>query len=180
MGKIQTGPFTSERLEKINNKRFHQIKDLFHKASFQIEKIALEEDIDTIIIGQNKDWKQHSNLGKRNNQSFTTIPHSLLIQMITYKAEKHGIKVILTEESYTSKASFFDHDEISVYDQHHKRNLFSGKRIKRGLYLSKNREVINADVNGAANIMRKVFKDAFHPSISSIEPLRRPIPLVIK
>ncbi|CEI80754.1 putative transposase [Oceanobacillus oncorhynchi] len=131
------GPFTSKRLEKISQKRFLQIKDLFHKASFQIVKIALEEDIGTIIIGQNKDWKQHAAIGKRNNQSFTAIPHSLLIQMITYEAEKHGITVMLTEESYTSKASFLDNDEIPIYDQKSQSVVFSGKRIKRGLYLSK-------------------------------------------
>ncbi len=99
----------------------------------------MEEDIDTIIIGQNKDWKQHAAIGKRNNQSFTAIPHSLLIQMITYKAEKHGITVMLTEESYTSKASFLDNDEIPIYDQKSQSVVFSGKRIKRGLYLSKMR-----------------------------------------
>ncbi|GAA0342449.1 hypothetical protein GCM10008931_37250 [Oceanobacillus oncorhynchi subsp. oncorhynchi] len=73
------GPFTSKRLKKISQKRFLQIKDLFHKASFQILEIALKEDIDTIIIGQNKEWKQHATMGKKNNQSFTAIPHSLLI-----------------------------------------------------------------------------------------------------
>ncbi|WP_080873715.1 RNA-guided endonuclease InsQ/TnpB family protein [Oceanobacillus timonensis] len=174
------GSFTSKRLEKISRKRFLQIKDLFHKASFQILKIALEEDIDTIIIGKNKDWKQHVTIGKRNNQSFTNIPHSLLIQMITYKAEKHGITVVLTEESYTSKASFLDNDDIPVYGQKHKIAVFSGKRIKRGMYLSKNQERIHADVNGAANIMRKIFKDAFHHDFASIDALRRPVSLIVK
>ncbi|MCT1902186.1 RNA-guided endonuclease InsQ/TnpB family protein [Oceanobacillus sojae] len=174
------GTFTSKRLEQISHKRFLQIKDLFHKASFQIVKIALEEDIDTIIIGQNKDWKQYATMGKRNNQSFTSLPHTLLIQMITYKAEKQGITVLLTEESYTSKASFLDNDDIPVYGQKNKNAVFSGKRIKRGLYLSKKCERINADVNGAANIMRKVFKDAFHHSFSSIEALQRPLSLTIK
>uniref|UniRef100_UPI00403F2F7F zinc ribbon domain-containing protein n=1 Tax=Oceanobacillus sp. FSL K6-3682 TaxID=2921503 RepID=UPI00403F2F7F len=124
--------------------------------------------------------KQHAAMGKRNNQSFIVIPHTLLIQMITYKAEKHGITVLLTEESYTSKASFLDNDDIPVYGQKNKNAVFSGKRIKRDLYLSKNRERINADVNGAANIIRKVFEDAFHHSFSNIEALRRPVPLIIK
>jgi putative transposase len=100
------GQFTSKRLEKINLKRFNQIKDLFHKASYQVEQIALEEDIDTIIIGQNNDWKQNSDMGKRNNQSFTSIPHSLLIQMIKYKAERHGIRVLITEESHFKSELF--------------------------------------------------------------------------
>jgi putative transposase len=174
------GPFTSKRLEKINQKRFNQIKDLFHKASHYVEKIALEEDIDTIIIGQNKDWKQNLNMRKKNNQSFTAIPHSLFIQMITYKAERHGIRVILTEESYTSKASFLDNDEIPVYGEDDSKKSFSGKRIKRGLYRSKNGTFINADVNGATNIMRKVFPKAFDEAISCIKSLLQPIPLVLK
>lgn len=178
--KPKEGPYTSKRLEEVNNKRIYQIKDLFHKASFQLEKIALEEDIDTIIIGKNKDWKQNSGFGKRNNQSFVSIPHNLLIQMITYKAERHGIIVILTEESYTSKASFLDSDEIPIYGENNKRTSFSGKRIKRGIYQSKKGKIINADVNGAANIMRKVFKNAFNNNFSSIEPLLRPIALVVK
>ncbi|OZU89375.1 transposase [Virgibacillus indicus] len=173
-------PFTSKRLEKINNKRWNKIKDLFHKVSHQMIKIALEEDIDTIIIGRNKDWKQHANMGKRNNQSFSTIPHSLLIKMITYKAQEHGIHVMLTEEAYTSQASFLDQDEIPVYDNNTKRNLFSGKRIKRGLYRSKDGQIIHADVNGAANIMRKVFKDAFHHTFFNMETLKRPIVLKVK
>ncbi len=170
------GPFTSKRLEKINNKRFNQMKDLFHKASCQIEQMALEEDIDTIIIGQNKDWKQNSNMGKKNNQSFVSIPHSLLIQMITYKAERHGIKVIVTEESYTSKASFLDNDEIPVYSENDSKKSFSGKRIKRGLYRSKNGTLLNADVNSAANIMRKVFEKAF----TCVDSLFQPTSSILK
>ena len=122
---------------------------MFHKASHIVEKVALEEDIATIIIGQNKDWKQNSNMGKKNNQSFVLIPHSLLIQMIKYKAERLGIGVQLTEESYTSKASFLHNDNIPVYGEDDSKKLLSGKRIKRGLYRSKNGTLINADVNGA-------------------------------
>lgn len=174
------GQFTSKRIDKINLKRFYQIKDLFHKSSFLIEKIALEEDIDTIVIGQNKDWKQKSNMGKKNNQEFTTIPHSLLIQMITYKAERHGIKVIVTEESYTSKASFLDNDEIPVYGDNDGEKSFSGIRIKRGLYRSKNGTMLNADVNGATNIMRKVFSKAFEEQSSFISALLQPLSVVLK
>lgn len=174
------GPFTSKRLEKINNKRFNQIKNLFHKASHHIEKIALEENIDTIIIGQNKDWKQNSNMGKKNNQSFVSIPHSLLIQMITYKAERHGIKVMVIEESYTSKASFLDNDDIPVYGKNDSKKSFSGKRIKRGLYRSKDQTNINADVNGAANIMRKVFEKAFQEPVSSFKTFLQPESLILK
>lgn len=174
------GQFSSRRLEKINNKRFNQIKDLFHKASNQIEKIALEEDVDTIIIGQNKDWKQNSDMGKKNNQSFTTIPHSLLIQMIKYKAQRNGIRVLITEESYTSKASLLDNDDIPVYGEGDSKKSFSGKRIKRGLYRSKDGVIMNADVNGSANIMRKVFNNAFKEPFSNVISLLQPQTLVLK
>ncbi|MBO1005712.1 RNA-guided endonuclease InsQ/TnpB family protein, partial [Pseudogracilibacillus auburnensis] len=174
------GPYTSKRLEKISHKRFNQIKDLFHKASHQITNIALEEDIDTIIIGQNKDWKQNSKMGKRNNQSFTTIPHQLLIQMIEYKAQRHGIKVIKTEESYTSNASFLDHDDIPVYGGNDLEKSFSGKRVKRGLYQSKNGIIVNADVNGAGNIMRKIFPKAFEEPFACVEMLLRPTSIILK
>jgi putative transposase len=174
------GQFSTKRLEKINHKRFNQMKDLFHKASCLIEKIALDEDIDTIIIGQNKEWKQNTNMGKKNNQSFVSIPHSLLIQMITYKAERNGIQVILTEESYTSKASFLDNDEIPIYGEANSKMLFSGKRIKRGLYRSKNGTVLNADVNGAGNIMKKVFPKAFDEALLCLEIILKPISVVLK
>ncbi|WP_188455644.1 zinc ribbon domain-containing protein, partial [Virgibacillus oceani] len=124
-------------------------------------------------------WKDHSNMGKRNNQTFTTIPHRLLVQMITYKVERHGIKVIMTEESYTSQASFLDYDDIPVYGEENNKS-FSGKRVKRGLYRSKNGTHMNADVNGAANIMKKVFRDAFKESFACTETLLHPISVTLK
>lgn len=153
------GPFTSKRLERLSQKRHRKLKDIFHKASNRIIQIALEEEVDTIIIGSNKDWKQNSNIGKKNNQSFVSIPHSMLMEMLTYKAEGHGIRVLKAEESYTSKASFLDEDDIPVYEEGAKQ-AFSGRRIKRGLYRSKNGVFVNADVNGSANIMRKHTKKA--------------------
>ncbi|MGP7816328.1 RNA-guided endonuclease InsQ/TnpB family protein [Niallia sp. 01092] len=152
--KTNEGPFTSKRLEKLHQKRNLKLKDVFHKASYHIVKAAVEENVSTIFIGQNKDWKQEINIGKSNNQSFVHIPHSMLINMITYKAAEYGIKVIVTEESYTSKASFLDGDEIPTYEKG-KKYSFSGKRIKRGLYRTKKKILLNADVNGAANIMKK-------------------------
>ena len=149
------GPFTSKKLERLHQKRHLKIKDIFHKASSEVLKMALEENIHTIIIGKNKDWKQDINMGKRNNQSFISIPHRLFITMIEYKAAEHGIKVMVTEESYTSKASFLDHDEIPTYGDCEGKKQFSGKRLKRGLYRSGHGWLINADVNGAANILKK-------------------------
>ncbi len=165
--KTNEGPFTSKRLEKLYQTRFLKIKDIFHKASFRIVKMAVEENISTIIIGQNKGWKQEVNIGKRNNQAFVHIPHSLLINMIKFKAAEHGIEVVVTEESYTSKASYLDGDEIPVYEKG-KTHSFSGKRIKRGLYRSKNNLLLNADVNGAANIMKKAIRRLQYKNIENI------------
>ena len=98
----------------------------------------------------NKEWKQEIKLGK-NNQKFVEIPFDILIDMITYKAKDKGIDVITTEESYTSKCSFFDNEEMCHHDQ------YQGKRIKRGLFRTSDRKTINSDVNGALNIIRKVI-----------------------
>ncbi|WP_082797541.1 RNA-guided endonuclease InsQ/TnpB family protein [Neobacillus drentensis] len=159
------GPFTTKRLEHLHQNRFLKIKDVFHKASNIVVKLALEENIHTIIIGQNKGWKQEVNIGKRNNQTFVHIPHRLFIEMVKYKAEQQGIQVYVSEESYTSKASFLDGDEIPTYGENNEKKIFSGRRIKRGLYRSKHGLLINADVNGAANIMKKAVcrlkKDSF-------------------
>ena len=106
-----------------------------------------------VIIGNNTDWKNGINLGRRNNQNFVNIPYSKFINQLTYKCQLLGITVITREESYTSKASFLDYDEIPNYNDETKPK-FSGKRIKRGLYRSTTRK-INADVNGAYNIMAK-------------------------
>ena len=100
--------------------------------------------------------------------------------MIIYKAERHGIKVIVTEESYTSKASFLDNDEIPVYGKNDTKKSFSGKRIKRGLYRTTDGTTINADVNGAGNIMRKVFPKAFDEAFLSLTSLLRPKSFVLK
>src|SRR5690606_25595107 len=132
-----------------------RIKDLFHKTSYHIVKLAVEQGIGTIIIGRNPGWKQESNIGLRNNQSFCYLPHQRLIEMITYKAAAQGIKVELTEEAFTSKASFLDGDPLPSYGDKGEWS-FSGKRIHRGVYQSI-KGFIHADVNGAANIMRKVF-----------------------
>ena len=158
--KTNEGSFTSKRLEKLHQSRGLKLKDIFHKTSYLIVKTAVEEDISVIVIGQNKDWKQEINIGKRNNQSFVHIPHNMLINMITYKAAEYGMKVEVTEESYTSKASFLDDDHIPTYEKG-KKHSFSGKRMKRGLYKTKKEVLLNADVNGGANIMKKAVLRLF-------------------
>jgi len=165
----RTGVHTSKRLERLHRKRHRRIKDLFHKASRLIVKLAVEQHIGTIVIGHNDGWKQSSAIGRRNNQSFCHIPHQKFIAMIQYKAAEQGIAVLLTEEAYTSKASFLDHDPLPRYGEEGRRT-FSGKRVHRGLYASI-RGLIHADVNGAANIMRKVFPNVFAKNTDGIEGL---------
>ncbi|WP_214629491.1 RNA-guided endonuclease InsQ/TnpB family protein [Paenibacillus agaridevorans] len=163
------GAFTSKQLERLHLKRHRRINDLFHKASHHIIKLAVEQRIGTIVIGHNDGWKQEAAMGRRNNQSFCHIPHQMLIDMIQYKAEEQGIVVILIEEAYTSKASFLDQDSLPCYDEG-RTVTFTGKRICRGLYQSP-KGWIHADVNGAANIMRKVFPNVTPQGANGIEGL---------
>jgi putative transposase len=145
---------TGTKQQQLTNKRNKKIKDFFHKTSQKIIEYCLLNDIGTIVIGYNPDWKQSSHLGKRNNQNFVTIPFSKLIQQLEYKAEAQGITIIKQEESYSSKCSFLDNESI----KHHKKYL--GSRITCGLFKSKTGIIINADVNGAYNIMKKAFLNA--------------------
>ena len=167
--KPQEGNFHSVKLVKLDSARYRQFNDFFHKVSFNIVKLAIKNNIDTIVIGKNVGWKQKIELGKRTNQNFVQIPHSLLIELITYKAKAEGISVIVTEESYTSQASFLDEDIIPTYKLgNNKTHIFSGKRLKRGIYRTKNKTLLNADVNGAANILRKVVPKAFANGIAAV------------
>ncbi|MCQ4366010.1 transposase, partial [Mycobacterium gordonae] len=167
--KPHEGLHTSKRLERLHRKRHRRIKDLFHKASHHIVRLAAEQGIGTIIIGQNTGWKQASGMGRQNNQTFCHLPHRQLIFMIQYKAAEKGITVMLTEEAYTSKASFLDQDPLPRFDEPVPA-AFSGKRIHRGLYASP-AGLIHADVNGAANIMRKVFPNVAAKRTDGIEGL---------
>lgn len=131
-----------------------------HKVTKKIVFWCVAEDVSNIVIGKNKGWKQKSNIGKVNNQNFIQIPHALLINYIKTLAEKIGMQVVETDESYTSKASFVDMDQIPTYKKDvNITYLFSGSRVKRGLYKDSLGNIINADLNGAGNIMRKVISD---------------------
>ena len=133
-----------------------------HKVSSDIIKYCVTHKIGTIVMGKNEGWKQGSNISKVNNQTFVSIPFNKLQQMISYKAERAGITVIVQEESYTSKASFLDSDIIPTYQKGVDTNyIFSGVRKPRGLYKSSNGTIINSDLNGAANILRKAIPTAF-------------------
>ena len=162
MGKSQNeGQFSSKRLERIDANRHAFFKDYFHKASKLILAYCKENGIDTIVIGKNANWKKDVQLRKSDKQNFISIPYNRFIETLTYKAHAMGILVVLTEESYTSKASFIDGDYMPTYGVDDDKVSFSGRRIKRGLYRSKSGMVINADVNGAFNMIRKVFPKAF-------------------
>jgi IS605 OrfB family transposase len=153
---------TTKRMEHMTNKRNRCIDHYLHTVSHRVVDLLVKERIGVLVIGKNDAWKQEINLGKRNNQNFVQIPHARFIHMLSYKAELVGITVLITEESYTSKASFLDRDPLPVYcpndDTTH---AFSGKRVARGLYRASNGREINADINGAYNIIRKVAPDAF-------------------
>jgi putative transposase len=136
------------------------------------------EGIGTLVIGKNPLWKQEVNLSRRGNQNFVSVPHARFIEMLTYKAALVGIQVRLTEESYTSKASFLDADPLPVYDvQRQEAPVFSGRRVKRGLYQAASGRRLNADVNGAYNILRKVLPDTIGKGIAgaAVHPVRLPV-----
>ncbi len=151
----------SRHLQRITTKRTRRIDHYLHTASRRIIDLLVAEGIGTLCIGKNPLWKQEAGMGRRTNQNFVSIPHTRFIAMLTYKAELVGIRVRITEESYTSKASFLDADPLPVYNAAQPAPAFSGRRVKRGLYRAADGRHINADVNGAYNIIRKVAPDAF-------------------
>ena len=159
--------YVSNRINTLTAKRNHKIETYLHQASRTIINYLLQNQIGTLVIGNNKEWKQNINIGKTNNQNFVQLPHYKFIQQLAYKAELARIKVIVNEESYTSRASFLDLDDIPTYKAGEKHN-FSGKRIKRGMYKSAKGLLINADLNGSYNILRKVVPNAFAQGIEGL------------
>jgi putative transposase len=151
----------TKRMERMTNKRNRRIDHYMHMASKRIIDLLLKEGIGVLCIGKNEAWKQGANMGKRTNQNFVQIPHARFIAMLTYKAELVGMRVQITEESYTSKASLLDLDPLPVRNNSNEKHTFSGKRVKRGLYRASDGRKINADINGAGNTIRKVAPDAF-------------------
>ena len=146
---------TSNRLKWLNNYRNFWIDDKLHKISRWIINFCKHNNVGSIVIGLNKGWKQNIDLGKKNNQKFVEIPFSKLIDKITYKGKLMGINIQITEESYTSK---IDHLAFETLKKH---DVYLGKRKKRGLFQSSIGKLINADINGAIGIGRKVFGDSF-------------------
>jgi IS605 OrfB family transposase len=153
---------SSNKIKKLTCKRNNKIKDYLHKASTKVVNTLKQADISKIVIGQNKDWKQSINIGKKTNQNFVSIPHANYINMITYKAQLLGMEVICREESYTSKCSFLDNETVR------KHNEYKGRRIKRGMFRSEKGLLINSDINGSCNILKKEVPNAFANGIEGI------------
>lgn len=154
--KQKFGKALTNRQVKLLTKRANRIRDYLGKTVKKIIKYCLEYDIGNLVFGKNKGFQQNSSMSKANNQNFTQMPFYQLEQKLKYQCETYGINFTEQEESYTSKASFWDKDEIPVYDaKNPKQYKFSGKRIKRGLYQASDGRTLNADVNGALNILRK-------------------------
>ena len=171
---LPTNEKSSRRLKQLSFKRNNKIDYEMHKISSHIINEAVKNNISKIFIGNNIGWKNEISIGRRNNQNFVNIPHTKLFNQILYKGLMNGIEVIFTEESYTSRASFFDKDYLSKYGEsdNHK---FSGTRIKRGLYRDSKGNIWNADLNGAANIMRKCSDKAYKSIRKTKEMMKRPI-----
>lgn len=152
--KLTNNQRTSKQIQNLYNKRNNQLTDIFHKLSKLIVNKLVNNKIGNLVVGYNKGWKDSINLGKRNNQTFVQISYDKLLNYLKYKCEMIGIKLIITEESYTSKCDSLALEKIE------KHKTYLGKRIKRGLFQSSTGKLINADVNGSINIIRKVVNDS--------------------
>ena len=153
--KLPANQKTSQGIHRLWRNRELKLQSELHKVTSFLSLYFDEMAIEKVFIGKNQGWKQEVTLGKKTNQTFTQIPFTTFISQLTYKCLARGIKVVEQEESYTSKASFLDNDEIPVYKNIQTKPQFSGKRISRGLYKAKNGSLLNADVNGSYNILVK-------------------------
>jgi putative transposase len=160
--------YSSKRIQALSHKRNARVEAMLHLSSKRIIEWMCFMGMGTLVIGKNKAWKQDIALGKRTNQNFVQIPHARFIEMLSYKAALSGIVVIVSEESYTSKCSFLDLEPVSKHE------VYAGKRIKRGLFRASDGRCINADVNAAYNILRKVIPNAFSNGIGGavVHPVR--------
>ena len=171
--KSLVGKSSSKRIKNFTKRRNFKVKDYLHKASRLIVNLCIQNNIGHLIVGHNKNWKQEVNIGSRNNQHFVGIPFSMLQNQLKYKCEEVGIIYQETEESYTSKCDHLANEEM----KHHEKYL--GKRIHRGLFQSSTGKIINADVNGAIGIMRKVINDdAWRPvdRVVALNPVKMNVP----
>ena len=168
---LMNGRHSSKRIARLTAKRNRKVEDYLHKASRKVIDLCAERDVSVLVVGKNKGWKQKVNLGCKVNQSFVQLPFARFIQMLQYKAEAIGMKVVLTEESYTSGTSFLD-GEAPTKDRYEK-----SRRVYRGLFQANDGRKINADVNGAYQIMRKVFPNVNADGIEGVA--LRPVVVVL-
>ena len=156
--------YTSKLINQLMYKREEQLRNYIGYYTNKLIEILKKEKISKLVVGYNKGWKQEINIGSKNNQNFVGIPFRKILDILKYKLEDNGIEYKEQEESYTSKASYFDNDDIPVYKENDGTNyIFSGKRIKRGIYKSKQGKIINADLNGALNILKKSGEKLIEP-----------------
>ena len=156
------GNFTdTKRIKKLHLTRNNKINALFHRISKNIIEFCIQNNIGTIVIGYNKGWKQNINISRRNTQNFVNVPFNQLLKQIEYKSQLKGIKVLTIDEAHTSKCSFLDNEIIGHHDK------YLGKRTSRGMFKTSKGRIINADINGTYNIMKKAFPNAI--SVDGIE-----------
>jgi putative transposase len=160
--KLPAGGFASQQLDILTDKRARQINQYLHVASRRVVEQLVAHRIGMLVVGKNDGWKQAIGLGKRTNQNCVFVPHARFIEMLRYKAELVGIHVVVSEESYPSKCSFLDLEPLGTQE------VYAGKRIKRGLFQAADGRRLNADINGAYNILRKVGPDAIGNGIGGV------------
>ena len=147
--------YVSKFINQLLYKRTEQLRNYIGYYTNKLIEILRTERISKLVVGYNKGWKQEINIGKVNNQNFVNIPFRKILDILKYKLEDNGIEYKEQEESYTSKASYLDNDDIPIYKEETEEIKFSGRRVKRGIYKSKQGKIINADLNGALNILKK-------------------------
>ena len=156
--------YVSKFINQLLYKRTEQLRNYIGYYVNKLIEILRTERISKLVVGYNKGWKQEINIGSKNNQSFVSIPFRKILNILRYKLEDNGIEYKEQEESYTSKASYLDNDNIPIYKEENSEEIkFSGRRIKRGIYKSKQGKIINADLNGALNILKKSGEKLIEP-----------------
>jgi len=173
----------TEEYYAVTQRRNNVIKDYMLQTGKHFITWCVENRIDTIVLGDNQFWKQNIRMGVVNNQNFVQIPFDQMKKILTYQAERRGIRLIRQEESYTSKANFLGQDDIPVYGRNDEDVRFTGTRIHRGLYKTNAGTLLNADINGSANILRKCISDAFRShelAYNQITVVRHPMYEAVK
>ena len=147
---------TTRKQYLITRKRNNRVNDYLSKTARTIVNYCLGEGIGNVVVGCNPEWKRGIDIGRVSNQNFVCIPHGRLRLKLRSLCDRYGISYVEQEESYTSKADFFAGDDLPTYNPGDPQtHTFSGRRISRGQYRSSNGNTINADCNGALNILRK-------------------------